>query len=124
MVYIIWSCCHSATKYMTGLLTISEMFKNVELAIKTAPSVMMHIQNYHYETRHYTTRDSKGNTHHRTKRVRVNTHAATEPFLFTQWQDQSPPASTLHYLSVLLLTRLHTYKTINYSPAALTSYRM
>jgi len=25
-VYIIWSCCHSATKYTTGLMTIKDLF--------------------------------------------------------------------------------------------------
>jgi hypothetical protein len=52
----------------------------------------------------------------------VNTHRATEPFHFDHWQDRSPPASTLNFLSVLLIARLRTYKEIDYSPKASKSF--
>ena len=43
LIYIIWSCCHSATKYVNGLQSIAELFKNVDLAIRAPPSISMHI---------------------------------------------------------------------------------
>lgn len=47
--------------------------------------------------------------------MRVNTHAANKKFKFKKWEDHSPPPNTIHFLSVLLLTRLWTHKTIKYS---------
>jgi hypothetical protein len=123
LVYLIWSCCHHSTRYVCNLKTLKETFKNIERAIKAPPIVTFHIQNYHYETRTYTERDADGNTQTRTETVRVNTHAATEHFHFDRWQDRSPPASTLHFLSVLLLARLRTYKFISYSPKAAYSFQ-
>ena len=78
----------------------------------------MHIQNYHYEER--VTRDKEGNE--RRHKVRVNTHRADEPFHFTEWIDRSPPSSSLHYIDLFLLTRIHTEKDINLSPLAEHSY--
>ena len=57
----------------------------------------------------------------RIKKVKVNTHSAWEGFDFS-WEDRSPPASSLHFLSVLLLTRLKTYKYVEYSPKASSNY--
>lgn len=39
-------------------------------------------------------------------------------FKIKKWEDKSPPAETLHFLSVLLLSRLHTDKEINFSSKA------
>jgi len=39
-------------------------------------------------------------------------------FKIKKWEDKSPPAKTLHFLSVLLLSRLHTDKEINFSSKA------
>jgi len=43
---------------------------------------------------------------------------------FHEWIDRSPPASSLHYIDVFLLTRIHTEKEINFSPRAWGSYLM
>ena len=91
---------------------------NIEAAIAAEPILRMHIQNYHYEER--VTKDKDGNE--RRRKVRVNTHRADEPFRFTDWIDRSPPASSLHYIDLFLLTRIHTEKDINLSPQASRSY--
>ena len=39
-------------------------------------------------------------------------------FKIKKWEDRSPPSETIHFLSVLLLTRLHTDKQIQYSSKA------
>jgi hypothetical protein len=41
-----------------------------------------------------------------------------EAFKFSGWEDRSPDVNTLHYLSVLLLTRLRTNKVFEYSTVA------
>jgi len=42
---------------------------------------------------------------------------------FGKWEDRSPPADTLNFLSVLLLTRLETTKEIIYSRRADSAFR-
>lgn len=54
--------------------------------------------------------------------MRVNTHRATKDYKFKKWEDRSPPADTLHFLSVLLLTRLLTKKKIKYEATAKKKY--
>jgi len=51
-------------------------------------------------------------------RERVNTHYAEKHFKIKKWEDKSPPASTLDFLSVLLLSRLHTDKSLKWGPKA------
>jgi len=106
IIYLIWSCCHASTKYISHLVELDQVFANVSAAIKSPPQITFTIQNYHYETRRRT--NSKGRT--TTHRVRVNTHYAAIPFIFSQWVDRSPPANTLHFLTVLKLARLRTEK--------------
>ena len=85
LVYIIYSCCTSATKYIKNLVTNDELKRNIALAIKSRPDIHMSIQNYHYETRIVHDRDSEGNTRTRTETHTVYTHYARENFNFTQW---------------------------------------
>jgi len=117
IIYLIWSCCHASTAYISHLTELEQVFKNISAAIKSPPSIIFVIQNYHYETRRST--NSKGKT--TTRRVRVNTHFAAVPFMFNNWKDKSPPASTLHFLSVLHLARLKTEKFFMYSPHAMSN---
>jgi len=110
LIYLIWSCCcNSATRYIKNLTPLNEFFDNIKMSIKADPIIVFHIQCYHYKT---------SGTGKNKKKRRVNTHRATQSFNFSKWEDRSPPAETLHFLSVLLLTRLHTSKTISYSPRA------
>ena len=55
----------------------------------TAPVITWTAQCYHYETRHYTETDSKGNTHHRTETVRVDTHYEEENLQYYSFRDVS-----------------------------------
>ena len=73
---------------------------------------------YHYETFTETSTDNEGNTTTTTRTEKVVTHTATENWAVRKWSDSSPPASTLHYLDVLKLARLRTYKHFFYTPAA------
>ena len=121
--YWIWSCCTSSSRYICNTTAIDQVYQNVDRAIKSAPVCTMRIECYHYETRVHTTKDSEGNTSTRTERHRVTTWTARQPFAFTLAIDQSPPSSTLHYLDVMHLVRLRTYKNISYSPQAMASYQ-
>jgi len=53
------------------------------------PVLRFHVECYHYETIHYTERDSKGNTHHRSRTEKRITHREYENFRFCSWRDVS-----------------------------------
>lgn len=93
---------------------------NIMIAIKNPPKETMHIRNYHWET--HTSTNSKGET--RTTRRKVYTHAASEPFHFTEWLDKSPPPENLNYVESIHITRLYTHKIINMSARAAGSYEV
>lgn len=50
------------------------MYEKMGDLFKRAPTITFDARCYHYETRHYTTRDKDGHVHHRTERVRIDTH--------------------------------------------------
>lgn len=120
LFYWIYSCVTSSTAYIRNTTPVKNVYTNVDAAIRSPPKCYMTIQCYHYETRVVVDRDSEGNTTTRTVTERRNTHYASEDFPIYSWMDRSPPSSTLHYLDVLHLVRLRTYKTVNYSPGAMT----
>lgn len=95
-----------ATRYLCKLIELDMVFATIDAAIKAPPTIDYHIQCYHMETRYYTVTGENGRTIRKKKKVRVDTHSADESFNIKKWEDQSPPSKTLHYLSVLLLTRL------------------
>jgi hypothetical protein len=39
IIYLIWSCCHPATKYISNLTTIEQNFVNIQAAIKSPPQI-------------------------------------------------------------------------------------
>jgi len=114
IVYQVYSCGSKSTKFIRNLIGIDKVFPKMQKGIDAKPEVTHHVQSYHYETRHH--KDSNGNS--RTTKVRVNTHTAVKEQKIKKWEDQSPPVATLHFLSVLLLTRLWTHKEINYTSTA------
>jgi len=93
-------------------------FNNISKAIEEPPKLTLFIQNYHYETTHYT--DSKGRR--KTRRKRVNTYRYSEQYIVNQWQDKSPPVSSIDFLKTILLTRLRTEKNFEFSPQAWARY--
>ena len=122
MFYWIWSCCTSSTKYIMHTTNIDQVFRNVDAAIASPPTCTMRIECYHYEWHTIRERDNEGRETTRTERRRVTTWTNSEQFRFSHWMDRSPPSHTLSYLDCLNLVRLRTYKNIDYSPQAMTSY--
>lgn len=115
---ITWSCCHSATSYISNATSIKNIYADIERAINEKPTIMFHMCCYHFETRWEHYRDRDGHMHRRRRRVRVNTHRARKNHKIKKWEDQSPPAKTLHFLDVLMLTRLKTCKILHFTEKA------
>jgi len=66
------------------------------------------------ETRRST--DSDGNT--RTEQVKVVTHTANKIFDCNHFVDESPSPTCLHFLDMLVLTRLYCTEIIELTPIA------
>jgi len=83
LIYWIWSCFTSSSSYIRNTENIGQVYRNVDAAIAAPPTITFTIQNYHYETHHFTEKDADGNVRHRTEQRRVNTHYARENFRFS-----------------------------------------
>jgi len=124
LVYFCWSACHASTSYVQHLVNLDQMFKNIDAAIRAPPEINFHIECYHYGVKIKGFNDKQDRHAERgdDSDDRTITHKAVSPFVFHKWEDRSPPANVLHFLSVLCLTRLHTYKVFQYSSRASHSF--
>lgn len=77
LIYMIMSCCTDTCKYINNLVELPQVFQNIAQAIRNAPTKTFHIECYHWETRTHREKDSNGNYHTRTERIKVHTHRAT-----------------------------------------------
>lgn len=113
-VYWFFCCKNKTTSYLVGLTALETVYSSIDSSIKTKPSVVMTIQNYHYKTVRRSTKQGGSSF----KQVRVDTHYATHEFKFDTWVDKSAPVTTLSYLEVLKMCRLDIKRTIEYFPYA------
>jgi len=93
---------------------LNDTLEKISKSVLSPPIITFHINCYNVER--WTTKDNKGRTHHHSRKY--YTHKASGQFGIREWENQLPPPSTLDLLSVLLIARLHTPKTIIYSPRA------
>jgi hypothetical protein len=104
--YLIESCCSPtwyslvrpcfdypkslfASGYLKGTKDTEGIHQHISRIKNVAPNLWFHIQCYHYETRTYTTTDSRGVTTTHTETVRVNTYSETDYFRYDAWDDIS-----------------------------------
>lgn len=129
LVFIVWLCniaecaISKSFGYLRKQTNLSEAQDKIKHLKKKAPKVVWHIQNYHYETRVHTTRDSEGNTRTHRKRVRVNTYYKEKNFKFKKWVDMTPPEESLNYLEQFNLVRLDQPLKIDMADKAAKKYR-
>lgn len=117
-ILTIVSCCQASTRYLCNLVKLDDIFEDIERAIDSPPEISFHIQCWHMEERVEYRTDDEGNETRHVHMEKVVTHTADKDFKIKKWYDESPPAKTLHFLSVLLLSRLKTEKFIEYSSKA------
>ena len=89
LIYFIVEFCSSSCSYLSNQRESADIYEYMKTLFYTPLHKIMHIQCYHYETHHYTDRDSNGNVTHRTEQVRVNTHFASEHYYYISWRDVS-----------------------------------
>ena len=71
--YIILEFCSPTFSYLLHKRTDIKLYDKMKQLFNTPPQIQFVCENYHYETRTYTTYDSKGNSTTRTETVRVVT---------------------------------------------------
>jgi hypothetical protein len=114
---LIETCCSQTYTFLSNVMSVDQVERYLTNLSDQSPQIKFWIQNYHYETRHYT--DSKGNSH--TKKVRVNTHHATEFYIWGDCVDKSPEPSCVDIIKQFKLTRLENKIDVTYSPEAFAS---
>lgn len=112
---MVWSLTYS---FLSNIKVAKEVEDYLVRLGATPPEMKFWIQNYHYETVHYT--DSKGRTH--TRQKRVNTHFACEYFAWGDCVDKSPEPNSVDMIKLYKLTRVENGLSITYTPDAWESY--
>lgn len=108
LAYLIKSCNDEVSKFMDNVLSISDLFKDIEKAINAAPECDFYIYCYDkYE--------GKDNEH-------VNVSRERKKFKIDQWVDRSPPASNIDFLKFFKLTRLEIDESVEMSPIVRKRY--
>ena len=103
--YWLLSCVADSFYYMLrNIQTLPKIMSKIEAGRKAAPEIIFYIRCYHERTE--TTKDMDGNESSRT--VEVDTHVARQPFIFSNFIDNSPAASSIDYLQILKVARLLT----------------
>lgn len=74
IIYIITEFLSPTFSYLRHQKVGDKMYEKMRDLFSTAPTITFTAQCYHYETRHYTSKDANGRVQHRTERVRVDTH--------------------------------------------------
>ncbi len=114
LLLFIETCCSQTRGFLSNILTPQDLQVYIQNLSNNPPHIKFWIQNYHYETRHYT--DSKGNSH--TRRVRVDTHFACEYFAWGDCVDKSPETDSVEVIKKYRLTRLVNGLKVTYTPDA------
>jgi len=89
VIYIIFQFFSPTFSYLLHKKTDSKLVDKLKKMFNSPPVIIFICENYHYETRTYTTYDSKGNATTRTETVRVVTRVSSKPFNFYSSRDVS-----------------------------------
>ena len=74
IVYLILEFCSPTCSYLMNKQGDQGMYSQMGKLFSTPPVINFYAECYHYETHHYTTKDSEGNVEHHTEQRKVVTH--------------------------------------------------
>ena len=89
ILYVIFQFCSPTFSYLRHKKSDEQLFNKMKKLFNTPPEIQFICECYHYETRTYTTYDSKGNRSTRTETVRVVTSVNTMFFRYYSSRDVS-----------------------------------
>lgn len=120
-IFMVIETCFSLTRsYLTNVMPASTVEKYLHDLGSRPPTIKFWIQNYHHETR---SSGGGGRGGSSTRTVRVNTHFACEPFLWSDCVDKSPEPSSVDIIKRFRLTRLSSGIETPFTPQAADSFR-
>ena len=86
-IYIILELCSSTCRFLIDKK--ENLYTRLKKIYSSLPKILFKCECYHYETNHYTVKDSKGRTHTETYTEKVVTHRETYSFPYYSFQDVS-----------------------------------
>lgn len=101
LIILCETCCSLTSSYLGNVMPPGQLTQYLVNLGALPPHIKYWIQNYHYEERTYT---ANGRT--QTKKVRVNTHQATEYFAWGDCVDKSPEPDSVEIIKNFKLTRV------------------
>ncbi len=91
IVVLINSFCSPAFSFLGSQISIQEVERHMQEIYKSPPTIMMKMECYHYETRHYTRKEANGTEVHYTESVKVVTRTAADAVRIMSYHDVSLP---------------------------------
>lgn len=91
LIYIIIECCSPISKYLRNKSNSQGIYKKMSELFKTPPRIAWRCECYHYETRHYTTTNDKGEIEHHTTTEKVVTCIGSSSMTYYSSRDISGP---------------------------------
>lgn len=88
-VYLINFFCYKSCCFLSNRHEKSTIYTYMQKMFYTPAHINFHVECYHYETRHFTTTDSKGNVRQYTRTEKVVSHRESERFMYYSWRDTS-----------------------------------
>ena len=118
LIYIITEFCSPSFSYIIHLNKNDTMYEKMGKLFQTPPTITFTAECYHYETQHYTEKDSNGRVTHKTRRRKIITFFDTMNLPYYSTKD----VSGLFLLDVnqtvnknKMFIKLHLQKEINFA---------
>ena len=89
LIYLILEFCSPTCQYLMNIRDGESMYEKMGKLFITAPVINFYAECYHYQTRHYTTRDNKGHVHHHSSQTKVVTHTESYNLPYYSFKDVS-----------------------------------
>ena len=89
VIYVISNLCSPNLSYLCNKHGSNSIHTYMKQLFYTPPSIVWHIECYHYETTYHTVTDSNGNTTTETRSHKVTTFSMSREFNYYTWRDTS-----------------------------------
>ena len=91
LIYIILEFCSPTARYLRNKKNAQGIYRQMSINFKTPPIISWSCECYHYETRHYTTTNDKGEIEHHSTTEKVVTCTGSSSMTYYSSRDISGP---------------------------------
>jgi hypothetical protein len=89
ITYLILCCFSETPRFLYNQIHAFNAYEYIHRLKDAPPTISMHIQCYHYETRYYHEKDANGKETTKSETVRVDTYSEKRHFKYQSWEDIS-----------------------------------